>query len=231
MLLGWNKYERLINEFEDYQEKMSEKDFNDMVNQNIFPMFSHELKHSYDKKEYLKQVKGKDIFENVVLTNKFVNAEIREVYLKKIIGEKGYKDYHDIFISEVRADIFSYFDTNRQLLTHFKDCYNTNVVVKMVAFLVNKYTNENGEFSPMEEFNTFYNENTKGKELDIPVVEEEETDTFDALLNGEPIPIELYEVLKKIALLEIVTDDLEAAIKVFINVINSVKEETANQNL
>ncbi len=215
-------YEDLMSSFEKYRGKIPEKELNDTINILMLPMLSHELHHAIDMKEYLEITKNKENeeFINIVTTNKVVNREIRNHHLRGIVGEEDYDNrYHDRFIDETRADIFSYFDTNNQLLTRFKNCYEFNDIVGRVSFfarlLVKKYTNEEGTFiSPMEQFNAYYNENIKETER-IPIVEEE-TDIFHALLNGESIPIELYEFLNQIASGQIMTTDLETTIKDFI---------------
>lgn len=217
-------YEDLMSSFEKYRGKIPEKALNDTINILMLPMLSHELHHAIDMKEYLEIKKNKENeeFINIITTNKVVNREIRNHHLREIVGEEDYDNrYHDRFIDETRADIFSYFDTNNQLLTRFKNCYEFNDIAGRLSFfarlLVKKYTNEEGKFiSPMEQFNAYYNENIKETER-IPIAEEEETDIFHALLNGEPIPIELYEFLKQIASAKIITDDLETTIKNFIN--------------
>lgn len=199
-------------------------------------MLSHELKHIIDMKEYLKNTKNKENtdFINAVVTNKTVNRKIRNMHLRKIVGEENYQRHHDIFIEEARADIFSYFDTNNQLLTRFKNCYESNDIVGKVSFLagllVKKYTNEERIFfSPMEQFNAFYDKNIKETDR-IFIALEEETDTFTSLINGEKIPIELYEFLKQIASAEIITNDLEKTIKEFIATFEE-KLETQGETL
>lgn len=232
-------YENMIEEYKNFKQKISDDIINDLVNLNMIHILTHEAKHIMDRKEdaFLTNNISIENFYDLVFKNKLINTHTKELFLREKMGEEGYNANHNTFLSEAKADIFSYFETNKELQTRFNDCFDKRIKASILLFyaqsIVNYYTDEEGRFiSPSEKLNKFFIENGGEEKYNVTTpVAEEETDIFAALLNGEPIPIELYEFLKQIASAKIITDDLEATLKVFINAIHFIKEETASQTL
>lgn len=163
--------------------------------------------------------KENEEFADIILTNPIANAYFREVLLKECIGEEGYDKNHDTCIKEAQADIFSYFDTNNQLVTNFKNCYPKSVLANIVSSfakrIVEFYTDKDGNMlSPMEKFNMFYLE-IMGKDA-IPIVLTEDSDILSSLMNGDKIPEVVFEFMKKIANQEIRTTDLYTTLNIYL---------------
>lgn len=111
----------------------------------------------------------------------------------------------------MQADLFAIFDSNRQLLTNFKDCFPKRILENFVysnaCDIVSFYTDEEGNMlSPMEKFDAFYLENI-GVEA-MPIVQDENSDIMSSLMMGDKIPLDVFEFIKKIANREILTTDL-----------------------
>ena len=215
----------MIEEYKNFKQKISDDIINDLVNLNMIHILTHEAKHIMDRKEdaFLTNNISIENFYDLVFKNKLINTHTKELFLREKMGEEGYNANHNTFLSEAKADIFSYFETNKELQTRFNDCFDKRIKASILLFyaqsIVNYYTDEEGSFiSPSEKLNKFFIENGGEEKYNVTTpVAEEETDIFAALLNGEPIPIELYEFLKQIASAKIITDDLETTIKNFIN--------------
>lgn len=154
-----------------------------------------------------------------IYTNKEINYFLRNGTLLYKVGEEKYHKYHDTFIKEVQANLFSFFDTNNQILTNFKDCYPQymleNNVMTFARRIVEFYTNEDGiMLSPMEKFDTFYLENIGEKKE--PIVTAENPDIISSLMMGDKIPLDVYEFIKKIANKEIKTTNLLETLMVYL---------------
>lgn len=192
-------YETLIEEYKNFKQKLNDDIINDLINTNIIHVFTHEAKHIIDRKEdaFLTKDISAENFYDLVLKNKLINTHTKELFLREKIGEKGYNSNHNTFLSEAKADIFSYFETNKELQNRFNDCFDKRIKASVLLFyaqsIVNYYTDEEGRFiSPSGKFDKFFIENGGEEKYNVTTpVAEEETDIFDALLNGEPIPIEL----------------------------------------
>lgn len=225
-------YEYVMKFLAKYKEKTIEKEWNAMVNINFLLLFSHELKHVLQMNEYKEITQNKENLEwvNIVLTNSIMNYYARETWLKEKIGSEGYKKNHHLCIKEVQADIFSFFDVNKQLVTQLKNCYPEHIIINMVSTfakrIVEFYTSEEGiMISPMEKFDAFYLENIGKQEEPIPIVKNDNPNILDSLMTGDKIPSDVYCFLQKIAKGEIKTTDLQQAL---INYLQQRNESSIN---
>lgn len=214
-------YEYLINLFQKYNQSFCYEGINDVININFLEFISHELKHAlqmFQFKRITEKLDNTQYFETIY-TNKEINYFLRNGTLLYKVGEEKYHKYHDTFIKEVQANLFSFFDTNNQILTNFKDCYPQymleNNVMTFARRIVEFYTNEDGTMlSPMEKFDTFYLENIGEKKE--PIVTAENPDIISSLMMGDKIPLDVYEFIKKIANKEIKTTNLLETLMVYL---------------
>lgn len=158
-------YEYLINIFSRVNKttNISEKQLNDVININFLEMLSHELGHAMDIQNFFKTTENLDEIEWLMTTytNKQCNYHLRNDKLQDKIGNKEYGKYHNIFIKEVRAYLFAFFDSNKQLITNFNDCYPKYIVENTLSAYAKRivafYTSKDGTMlSPMEKFDVFY---------------------------------------------------------------------------
>lgn len=227
-------YEYLINIYQKYNYA-SKDEINSFINIKSIEFLSHELNHVLRMQYFENITKNLDELQiyGIFLENKEVNYIIRNSSLLHKIGEEYHK-YHDTFIKEVWADMFSFFDSNKQMLTIFKDCYPEYIIENMVGLyakrIIDFYTKEDGTMlSPMEKFDTFYLENI-GEEVE-PIVTDENPDIMNSLMMGDKIPLDVYAFLQKIANGEIKTIDLYQTLTTYLQNRNELSTNTLENEL
>lgn len=226
-------YEYLINIFSRVNKTIgiSDKQLNDVININFLEMLSHELGHAMDMQNFFKITENLDAVDWLMTTytNKQCNYNLRSTELQDKMGTKEYRKHHNIFITEVQADLFAFFDSNKQLITNFNNCYPKYIVENSLSAyakrIVSFYTSEEGAMlSPMEKFDKIYQENM-GSDA-IPIVTEENPDVWDSLMTGDKIPEDLWNLLKRIANKEIRTTNLYEILNTYVqNRANATYEE------
>lgn len=206
--------EYLKKRFEELKKEFPEECINDVINLYYFLFLSHECAHALKmgKFKYVMDELDAIICFKEIASNKELNYYYRNHILHSHIGEKQYVNNHRTFINEVQADLFAIFDSNRQLITNFKDCFPKNLIENFICTntdeIVSFYTDQEGNMlSPMEIFDIFYKEN-KSYFDDTPIVTNENPDIMSSLMLGDKIPLDVYEFIKKIASREILTTDL-----------------------
>lgn len=228
-------YEYLINIYQRCNQTLKYKEINDVININFIEFLSHELNHAL-KMQYFENIYQKyDELQSygIFLKNREANYSIRNSALLHKIGE-DYHKYHDTFINEAQADLFSFFDSNKQMLTIFKDCYPKYIIENMVGLcakrIVDFYTNDDGTMlSPMEKFDAFYLEHI-GDEVQ-PIATDENPDIMNSLMMGDKIPLDVYAFLQKIANGEIKTIDLYQTLTTYLQNRNELSTNTLENEL
>lgn len=213
--------EYLKTKFEKYKKEFTEDGTNDVINLYYLICLSHECLHSLKMKKFKPLMEKLDVlqwFEEIV-SNKELNYFYRNKMLSNSVGDEKYTSNHRIFIEETQADLFAIFDSNRQLLTNFKDSFPKNIVENFVSSnaddIVSFYTDENGNMlSPIEKFDAFYLENIGEKAM--PIVNDDNFDIMSSLMMGDKIPLDVFEFIKKIANHEIKTIDLFETLTTYI---------------
>ncbi len=224
-------YEYLINLFSKPNFALNNNELSDVINVNFLEDLSHELGHVIYKQKFSRTIKNVDVVEwfTTISTDKQCNYHYRNGSLQIKIGETEYDKQHQIFIEEVQADLFAFFNSNKQLLTNFKDCYPEYIVENIMSAyakrIVTFYTSKDGTMlSPMEKFDIFYKDKIGEKE--IPIVTKENPDIWDSLMTGDKIPEDLWNLLKDIADRKIVTTNLYQTITAYIQARVTLGAET-----
>ena len=219
-------YEYLIKLFTKANKNLniSNNKLIDVININFLNILSHELGHVVFKQNFLKIIANSEGIEWLAKTNtnKLCNYHLRNELLKDKIGIQGYRLHHNIFIDEVQADIFSFFDSNIQFTTIFKDCYPQYIIENLVSAFAKRfvffYKLEDCLIqSPMEKFDEFYKENIENDTTSIVTVENQ--NVWDSLITGDKIPADVLKLIKDIADGKIKTTNLYQTITDYIKTI------------
>ena len=228
-------YESFIKTYEKSYKKLKpnvieiskEKDFSFLVNQALLQSISHELNHVIDFKRLniLKDKKQNNLYNQIIYSH----------ILRIISDDKIYEENHDDFITENRADIFSFIDFSIQTNKIFKDTFDEINLKKISSInaerIIKMYTEKTGKglkvISPIKKFAKFYKNNLEG--MSEVKLEDQTSDAILAnLLNGDDIPIDIIRKINDIAIGKKITTNLYLEIISIINEYNdTLKQEKA----
>lgn len=212
------------------EDKIEDKNsISDFLNLNMLGMISHELGHIVRHKSVANFGKNlhqdsKKLGQNQVFYYWYKNG-----ILKSFLKEKNYKQFHDQFIEENRADLFMIFDSERTIQKYFKDCFPKKKIQdfcklhasKIVDFYTKKKEDKWHITSPREKFDIFYDSFNIKEETLPDFSPTKEVDTKESiikrLLLGDRIPSYLLEGIHKIAKGEVITVDIYTTIKEILN--------------
>ena len=136
-----------------------------------------------------------------------------------------YNKFHGNFLEEVRADIYSIFDSSIQINKYFKNVFPEELLQSInrvnakdiIKFYTEEKKTEIKRITPIEKFDTFFKQYLQTQEKDIPQKDLEEELSFDEIINrlliGTKIPEYVVDVFYKIANGEIITTDIYAELK------------------
>lgn len=190
---------------------------NEMIQNRFFNyeyIFSvlHELGHvtkAKAKESIFNSNSIDDCMKNPLFFYYFYNGDLM------LSNRKLYELKHDLFIEEVRADLFSIMNFSAQTNHLLKGVFSENYLVQLNAYHASKivkfYTakTEKGRkvISPTKQFIEFYNENMP-KEEQISFLDTEDTNIMNNLLLGNKVPFEVIVEINKIATGKRITTNL-----------------------
>lgn len=211
----------------------------DGINLLTLEMISHELYHITKHKEIARFLNQNPTTENLKSTPSLYYW-YKNGLLHRHLGEKKYTEMHSQFIEEVRADLFSIFDSSKQISKHFQDAFSSQQLEasskRNASRIVSFYTEETNLghqiVMPIDKFDYLFSsylpeeENTKCivKPSNDPKV------IMTHLLGGEHIEEDMLDRFLKIANGSIVTDNIYQTTLDFIKDFNMTKLESSNTN-
>ena len=117
-----------------------------------------------------------------------------------------YRNNHDCFLSENRADMFSYIDFAIQTNKIFRDTFKGEILEKISSYnalgIIEMYTEitDKGRkvVSPVRKFYDFFQQQTKNK-YPQKKIKNDSSNLLANLLEGDNIPLEIIVEINKIA--------------------------------
>lgn len=230
---GYIRYSKTLKIFSNYLVKKfdpfkleDENANNDFLNLKTLGMISHELGHIVKCKEFEKFQTSNPTYEK--LTN---DTSLYYLYkndlLRLFLGQEKYHEFHEKFIEETRADIFSIFDSSIQIEKYFKNSFSEiqlqNLCEYDASHIIRFYTykNDNGEIvimTPMQKFDEFFESYIPHeKNLSNQINNSISNNIMNNLLLGDQIPEYILEEIKKIASGETITTNIYREILSIIN--------------
>lgn len=194
-------YERFIKMYKQEQEYgIPEGDLTDIINQNLIQVIAHELKHVIDEKRINQLIKNSN--ENAP----FLKQELYRLFLRIMNDDHIYRNNHDCFLSENRADMFSYIDFAIQTNKIFRDTFKGEILEKISSYnalgIIEMYTEitDKGRkvVSPVRKFYDFFQQQTKNK-YPQKKIKNDSSNLLANLLEGDNIPLEIIVEINKIA--------------------------------
>lgn len=191
----------------------------DYLNLMGLQMLSHEFGHIEKHKEVEKFQRQFDDYEKLP-KNTYIYGWYKNLMLKLLFGHEKYIEFHGNFLEEVRADIFSIFDSTIQINKYFKNSFSEELLQSLnrenAKDIIKFYTEEKDskiEFiTPIEKFDNFFKQFLPTKEKAIPLGKLEENLSFDEIINrlllGTQIPEYVLDIMYKIENGEIITTDI-----------------------
>lgn len=217
--------------FTDYLDKNIK--FNDEVPEDLridylnlmeLQMLSHEFGHIEKHREVEIFQQGFNDY-GLLLKNTSIYGWYKNAILKIFLGSEMYNKFHGNFLEEVRADIYSIFDSSIQINKYFKNVFPEELLQSInrvnakdiIKFYTEEKKTEIKRITPIEKFDTFFKQYLQTQEKDIPQKDLEEELSFDEIINrlliGTKIPEYVVDVFYKIANGEIITTDIYAELK------------------
>lgn len=190
----------------------------------------HELSHVIENKEMSFILDSKnDAKEGSFFHYWICNGELH------LFNEQLYQREHDLFINEVRADLFAMMNfgiqTTHLLKGTFSDLYLANISAYNASRIVDFYTEktEKGRkvISPVRKFISLYNENMP-EEKHMQYIDLKDKDLMQRLMLGLDVPIDIIEEIYQIATGKIVTTNLYEEIT---KIIDKYKKTNEYQNV
>lgn len=232
----YSKREKCIKLFyknfaQTYQEVKSvpKREAADILNAKLIQTISHELRHAIDDKR-LDQITKIDTEGNT-----FLRQELYDKLMRVENDDQIYKNNHDHFLCENRADIFSYIDFAIQTNKIFKDAFDKErleiISSNNAASIIEMYVEitEKGMkvISPAKKFHNFFIKQMKAEEVMQKYAGKKEAETILAnLMDGENIPLEVVEETYNIALGTRKTTNLyQEILNIIAEYQNKLKEE------
>lgn len=217
-------YDHILHVFNRVFQKLQVTDqtsLNITCNREYISTLFHELGHVVEQKrvDSIYQSSSEDVaMKDPLFSSWFYNGEL------SIFNRELYELKHDLFIEEVRADLFSimnfYMQTNGLLKGVFNENYLANTSVYNAKKIIEFYTvkTEKGRkvISPMRQFIDLYNQNMP-ENKHIQYIDKNERSIMENLILGFDVPIEIIREINKIATGKIITTNLYEEINRIIN--------------
>ena len=196
----------------------------DYLNLMELQMLSHEFGHIEKHREVEIFQQGFNDY-GLLLKNTSIYGWYKNAILKIFLGSEMYNKFHGNFLEEVRADIYSIFDSSIQINKYFKNVFPEELLQSInrvnakdiIKFYTEEKKTEIKRITPIEKFDTFFKQYLQTQEKDIPQKDLEEELSFDEIINrlliGTKIPEYVVDVFYKIANGEIITTDIYAELK------------------
>lgn len=198
-----NNYIKKSMDFMIHKQNNFEKEtMNDSFNWLTLYMISHELSHILRLKEF-KEWKESLAKENLK-DNKSLYYWYKDSNLHLFLGHEKYHQMHDLFIEEVRADIFAILDSSIQIEKYFKASFPEPLLKKICASnaqqIINFYFSKNDKkfTTPIQKFDIFYNSYFPKEQKSFESELSNES-VINNLLLGDQIPESILKELFIIA--------------------------------
>ncbi len=202
---------------------------NSICNRMYIEFVLHELGHVIEKKEMLSVLYSRnDTKEDGFFHYWMCNEELH------LFSEPLYQREHNLFINEVRADLFAMMQfgiqTSHLLKGTLSDLYLANISAQNAGRIVDFYTEktEKGRkvISPVRKFISLYNKNMP-EEKHMQYIDLKEEDLMQCLMLGIDVPMDIIKEIYQIATGKIVTTNLYEEIT---KIIDRYKRTNAYQN-